>query len=398
MAPIPLTLMSATPTAIHAERCLLQRHQGASCKYCVDACKTNAILLGDGIISVNDDRCTGCGSCLSVCPVECFETSDWTERSLIATTERLGLDTYEFVCKSHPTPELGSEKQAILRVSACLAAISPGLWYELGQKYAVELRLEVCSDCIFGANARLIRQAIDLASNWLRSSGYEERLTIHEDVDTSRSIQSKRVISAENPTLNRRDFLFGFARSSGSVDQALSCLPTDQFEVEDNTKLRPHLPNWLRGLAMVYQVNPAQLQEVPAAGDQETDQEIKPCLWPTLSVANSCAACGACARYCPSGALSTAVRDNKFQHIFYPGACIGCGLCAKVCSTRALTRAYEPFEEPFTEHIMAERTVDACKKCGAPALNYYNGFCYWCATEAPVDSMLNNARGHLRQG
>ena len=35
---------------------------------CVDRCKFDAITIADGIAHIDDDKCTGCGACVSACP------------------------------------------------------------------------------------------------------------------------------------------------------------------------------------------------------------------------------------------------------------------------------------------------------------------------------------------
>lgn len=407
MEPIQLSLMNATPTAIHSERCLWQRHQGAACNYCLDACKLGAVQVASGMLSINDDRCMGCGACLTACPVECYETSDWSERSLLSTTELIKLTSFEVACKNHPAPAVGNEPAPVLRINACLAAISPGLWFELGQKYCIRVRLEYCDECPLQGTRKQTRQAVELAVGWLNNLGMKNQLTIQDIPDNPDETRRRKVISAENPILTRRDFLFGFARSGGPVEKALSSFPLRQDAELQAEKLPPHLPAWLRHLAVAYNSSSggsdANVGDVSgnASPDEAGEVRVEPVqqtavLWPTFNVADKCVACGACARYCPSGALSTRVEDGKFQHLFTPGVCVACGLCARVCTTRALSREYTVFSSPFDEHIMAERPVHRCQKCGSPALESSSGLCYWCATEAPMGSLLSSARSYLK--
>ncbi len=401
MPPVKLSLMSATPSSVHIARCLWQRHQEAACNYCLNACPSGALQFSNREIHLNEDRCLGCGVCLSVCPVECFETEDWSERSLITTLQRLKTDNAEIACRLHPSPQEGTEPVPVLQLGTCIAAISPGLWFEIGLEYNLRLHLDACSDCPISHLSNYARQAILLANSWLQSCERPARLEILDTPLPEPALNKRRVISAERPILNRRDFLFAFARSSGSPNQAFMCLPDEISETTSPENYSPHQPAWLRRLRDIYPVPPNEEavtgRESPIEeGQTETPRPKSGCsLWPTLSVAENCAACGACARYCPSGALTTKVIDNKFVHIFTPGVCIACGLCAQVCRSEALTRSYSIEANPFEEKVMAERDIGSCRKCGSPALKELDGLCYWCAHEPPMNSLMENARNFL---
>ncbi|MDO4544182.1 MAG: RnfABCDGE type electron transport complex subunit B [Clostridia bacterium] len=39
---------------------------------CYEVCKFNAITVENGVASINDDYCTGCGACVTVCPRSCI--------------------------------------------------------------------------------------------------------------------------------------------------------------------------------------------------------------------------------------------------------------------------------------------------------------------------------------
>jgi len=396
MPPIKLSLMSATPTTVHTERCLWQRHQGAACKYCLEACPTGALQFFQRAVQLNEDRCLGCGVCLSTCPVECFGTEDWSERSLINTLQQLERPAVEVACQPHPSPQAGSEAVPVLQIGVCLGAISPGLWFEIGLEYSVRIRLEVCADCPVSRLAFYARQAVELANSWLQSCGHEASLTIQETNPEKLAANQRVVISAERPILNRRDFFFAFARSSGTPTQALVCLPAEKADEANPDKSPPHQPAWLRRLADIYP-GPTAVEDAltESTGEPRQKDGYECALWPTLEVAQNCAACGACARYCPSGALSTRVVDGKFTHFFTPGVCVACGLCAQVCRSGALTRSYAPELNPFEEQVMAERLIGNCRKCGSPALDALSGLCYWCANEPPMRSLMDNARNFL---
>ncbi|MTI14823.1 ferredoxin-type protein NapF [Sansalvadorimonas verongulae] len=51
---------------------------GVTCSRCADECESNAIKLNYSVLgistpSVNSESCTGCGACVSVCPVNAIE-------------------------------------------------------------------------------------------------------------------------------------------------------------------------------------------------------------------------------------------------------------------------------------------------------------------------------------
>lgn len=395
MHPLQLSKMSAIPTAVHQNRCLLQRNSEAKCKYCLEACPNNAIKIDKRAPSVNINLCSGCGLCLVACPVECFETGSWTERSVVSTLAHSEETGVEIACKTHPAPEVGHNSAQIIQISTCLGAVSPGLWFETGLGYIVKLRMEYCSDCPMQKGASYAVRSIELANLWLTSCGgainTERSIFITEAREDSEASQSRKVISEGPPTLSRRDFLFGFARSSGPTKLALNNLLLQFGSKDTEHKMAPHLPAWLLRLSEIY---PETQKNITDEGCSES-QEEKCINWPTLSVGDDCAACRSCSVNCPSGALQTKVIDGQYQHLFTPGFCVACGLCAQVCPAEALTRNYSFDDRPFSERVVAERQVTKCSKCERPALKKADPLCYCCANEPKINSVMDSARGYL---
>jgi ferredoxin len=241
-----------------------------------------------------------------------------------------------------------------------------------------------------GKGASYIRQAIQLANQWLQSCGEalfgDQRVTMQENCHDPKESRRRVLISAERPIVSRRDFLFGFARSSGPVELAVKKLPFESANENQENKSGPHIPTWLHRLAQIY---PQTGRGLNRANDEHLYS------WPTFSVGENCAACQACSVNCPSGALLTKVVDGDYLHLFTPGFCVGCGLCAKVCPAGALSRSYAIDRKPFEQRTISGRRVDPCTKCGQSALHGSGRLCFCCAAEPPVSTVLDSARQFL---
>jgi len=56
-------------TRITKLKAVLDQEKCTGCGICVDVCPVNAITLND-IAEIDKDTCTGCGICLNVCPTQ----------------------------------------------------------------------------------------------------------------------------------------------------------------------------------------------------------------------------------------------------------------------------------------------------------------------------------------
>jgi ferredoxin len=157
--------------------------------------------------------------------------------------------------------------------------------------------------------------------------------------------------SAKNPPMSRRD-LFRLVARQGQVAMARA--------MENGAASAERKPgrDRLRLLSAV-----SHLPEPSASAD------LNGFGFATLTIADSCTACGACGRACPTQTLKFEKNEEEmtFAISFAAQNCIDCGLCDHVCLPDAIIFNHAPtFEEVFglKEPSIAESgELVRCERC-----------------------------------
>ena len=171
---------------INQSRCLNQQHNSVECRHCISHCPGKALALHEGQVYMFTEKCLGCGLCLADCPTQVFTASQWDERMILNDVESQGAAVTQVFCGRHDTPFLGKgdKEKGAIQIPGCLAAISKGLWYELGLKTEVELRLDQCGRCPL--NQCMEERgylAIATAEEWLTASGHPVHFSYVEEAE-----------------------------------------------------------------------------------------------------------------------------------------------------------------------------------------------------------------------
>jgi formate hydrogenlyase subunit 6/NADH:ubiquinone oxidoreductase subunit I len=96
-----------------------------------------------------------------------------------------------------------------------------------------------------------------------------------------------------------------------------------------------------------------------------------------------CTACQMCYRVCPTGSLTSNVRNSKID--FDPFLCIKCHICHDVCEPDALTLSdsfnIKEFFEPRVQNLVTFN-VKSCDECGRLFTSLHGKkMCYQCECE-----------------
>lgn len=348
--------------AFDAAKCARSVDRFSKCDLCVTACPTAAIRL-DQRIAFDDKTCVSCGACLHLCPLGAFTGEDRVIDLFNCTPRLPDKRVIQLTCSHHPAPELGPSRSITLRTNGCLASlgVSAYFWLLAEGTGEVIVRLDACASCEIGKVGAEISQTVAHVRSILNVRDQADRVI---KIETAREdFKPVDVYDAKEPPLSRRDLFRSVAAQAPKI--ATQVLP--MIDTRPTKGKRPPLER--RRLINVLKRLPADDPSRPLASDSVPGIVRK-------TASSKCTACNACARVCPTGALSLNATEADFRLMYSVGACTDCGACMDVCKPGALAREGMP---TFGEFIAAEPTVlisgslRVCEKCGAKFAGTSNG-------------------------
>ena len=288
---------SRDDVAVDSSRCLRMRYSESSCRRCVDICPHNAMFM-DGLLAINQNNCTGCLLCTTVCPVGALEqNSDFSV--CLAQLARVP----EPILGCHRTKEISNATMA------CLGGLSEEHLLNLRHSLAGTLTLNtsVCHDCPNSAMIVHLHQHIEtLINNELLKDGCR--------FITAESAQD---IKYRGEAVDRRSFFKSLRNSLFTGAAVIMTATGEQSEQhtpygEKRQPKRRELLNLTRNKL-----------------SQELGVQIRKNFDSCVSFDENCTKCQGCVAICPTGALKTEVAEDP--PIFEQLLCTGCGLCCEFC-------------------------------------------------------------------
>lgn len=330
-------------------RCLHAQDQLSDCAACFNICPVDAITVGKPPV-LDAEKCESCLACLPVCPVGAFRAED-DVADLLNCATHIEDQPLELLCGLHLHPETGGDAESIgIQLHGCLAGLGTGALLALsalGIK-RLTLRADNCSDCKWHSLHRELHLQTDRAARLL--SACEPAITI-ACVDEIESPVERPLWGAKNPPLSRRD-LFRMMAKQGQVALARA--------MENGVTASKRQPGRDR-LRLISAVS-----HLPESTSSISLNEFN---FATLTISQSCTACGACGRACPTEALHFEKNDEEMTYslTFLAQNCIGCDLCDHVCLPDAITLNHEPtFEEVFSvkePQVVGSGALVRCERC-----------------------------------
>ncbi len=350
---------------LDASKCVRSLSVESGCNKCEVVCPTQAIVVGQSVTplpSINFSACVGCGACDSVCPNEALSLDDFSPTDFF----------FEFVQESETLLSCRKNVPCIAALSIehiiSLAVLKKELVFDMGHCDGCEIA-NTCKPLII--------------------SNYEEASYLLEAMENEAVIKLENIayVDEEQEHSDRRSFLNSMnlktvAKVKSSfeteVKKASDELIEHTLEKTDIALLKKKRIPERRKIfftAIKRVQTPSQFHIVDATEVSFTSQKIMD--------ESSCTACQMCYRVCPTGALTSDIKNSKID--FDPFLCIKCHICHDVCEPDAITLSssynIKEFFEPTVQNLIAFQ-VRRCDECNVIfSSNSDEKLCYRCKCE-----------------
>ncbi|MBN2869878.1 MAG: 4Fe-4S binding protein [Campylobacterales bacterium] len=325
-------------------RCVRALSVHSICSDCSDSCPTAAISLAGRLPSINQALCVGCGGCVASCPTEALNLDDFSATEFF----------FSFAAEEE---NLVSCQKNV----PCLAALSPEHMIALcGLKKGLTLDTGHCAGCEIGGKVlEPLRSSVENVNYLLEATESEHRVECNDIAFRDPQEQEYKERRDFFKTFHlrgiakvRNDFEKEILRTTDEyVDYAVDTAHTQDLRMKKITDRRK-----LFYTAMKRLEKPSLYHIVEADRITFTSQK--------LMDEAKCTACEMCYRVCPTGALSSDMRNSKID--FDPFLCVKCHLCHDVCETDAITLStsynLKEWYEPAVQNLVTY-SVRRCDEC-----------------------------------
>ncbi len=347
--------------ALHVEpaRCVKVRNRNASCMRCAKACTSGAISIEANVLQIDANKCTGCGTCSSVCPTSAILCDAPSDAQLADDIQRSvsALDGEAVVICGRVAARKTVDVNKVAEV-LCLGRMDTGSLVgavSLGA-HCVTLVDGGCATCKFRNAVPFIDTALQEANELFSAWGTAARIVRTSTIPSDILAQDRNQATGG---VSRRDFFTGVRSQAKTIatETASYTIEKELGVKRESVSLREMLKVGEDG-CLPHSTIPRHddlLENLFAMGDPDPDAMLHVRQWGDVSIdAKECDNCGLCVTFCATGALSKVMQEPKkkpgrstkrsaeIDHIeFRLCDCVGCGLCVDVCTARAITLSHE---------------------------------------------------------
>lgn len=335
-----MSLLNLSPGA-----CVRALSVNSICTHCSDVCPVGAINITGRLPSINQSQCVGCAGCVAVCPTEALNLDDFSPTDFFFS---FASDEENLVSCQKNVP--------------CIGALSSEQLISFAQmKQGIVLDTGHCDQCDIGENILSVMMKTIDNSNYLL-----------EATESPYTIQTKNIayidLKVPEDKVDRRDFfknfhLRGIGKARSDFEKEIQ-RTTDEFiqYTTDSTHTQALRTKKITDRRKLF-FTALKRFEIPSEFHVVQSDKIFFTSQKLLDEA-LCTACEMCYRVCPTGALTSDMRNSKID--FDPFLCVKCHLCHDVCEPNAITLStsynLKEWYVPSVQNL-ARFAVRRCDEC-----------------------------------
>ncbi len=350
---------------LSASRCVRSLSVESECNKCEVICPTQAIVVGDNPLpSINFSACVGCGACDAVCPNEALSLDEFSPTEFF----------FSFV---EDEDNLISCRKNV----PCIAALNIENIISMAVlKKEMVFDMGYCDDCDIAHKCKpQIEKNYEEASYILEAMQSDAEIRLedvkYEKPEADIEVKSRRQLFAD---INLKSVAKTKQAFEEEIQKATDELVEHTLEKTDIALLRKKRITDRRKLfftAIKRVKKPSQYHVVDATEVSFTSSK--------LLDTDTCTACQMCYRVCPTGSLTSDLKNSKID--FDPFLCIKCHICHDVCEPDAITLSpsynVKEFFDPAVVNLVGFN-VRRCDECNMVfSNNTSETLCYRCKAE-----------------
>ena len=323
---------------LNASKCIRLLHKKIECSKCEDICPTDAIFIKNNPLpTINSVLCVGCGACDALCPTEAFSVDDFNPEKFL----------YDFVQTKQTLVSCKKNVPCIAALNTeyiiSLALLNKKIVFDMGH----------CDSCEIAHKCKP-----QIVKNYEEASYILEAMLSDADI----KLQNIAYKDDEKSTHNKRDLFRNIIKTpfEKEVDRSAKFIQTYISNRKDNALLKQKRVTKRREI-LLSAVKKTRKPEIYHVVDANELSFISSKLLDSLK----CDACKMCYIVCPTGALTSDIRNSKID--FDASLCIKCNACHEVCEPNALTLSTSfNIKNLFSMQVenLIEFDVRNCQECG----------------------------------
>ncbi|WP_428737094.1 NADH-quinone oxidoreductase subunit I [Sulfurimonas sp.] len=349
---------------LNAGLCVRSLSVESECNRCELACPTNAIKMQEGntLPAINFSECVSCGACGAVCPSEALALDEFSPTEFF----------FNFMQEQDSLISCRKNVPCIAALSVehliSLAVLKKELVFDMGH----------CAECEIASTCKKqIEESFEEVSYILEAIESDAVITM-QDVKYENQKQTYKDRREFLNTLNLKTVAKARKSFQDEVQKATDEIVEHNLQKTDIALLRKKIIPEKRKIfftAIKRVEKPSTFHVIDATEVSFTSQK--------LMNEETCSACQMCYRVCPTGALSSDMKNSKID--FDPFVCIKCNICHDVCEPNAITLSssykIKEFFEPEVVNLIRFQ-VKRCDECGAVfSANSDDKLCHRCKIE-----------------